>query len=169
MSLPYNVPGLKVVLAQPTSLVCWATVYTMMNSWRRQLSLSIPDAVGAVGARYAAMFAANEAMPPEDFIPFLRAAGMNHEPMVNLTIEGWEQKLRSHGLLWVGTMNTDNSGRHSRIIEGMSGNGSTGGTTVKIIDPDGGRRYDEPFTTFLSKYESAFTARNDTYYQIRHY
>ena len=169
MSLPYDVPGFKAVLAQPTSLVCWATVYTMMVSWRRQLSQSIPAAVGAVGARFATMFGANQAMPPGDFIPFLQAAGMAHEPMVNLTIAGWEQKLRSHGLLWVGTMNTDYSLRHSRIIEGISGDGSPGGTRMKIIDPDGGRRYDEPFTTFLSKYESAFTGGNDLYYQIRHY
>jgi hypothetical protein len=157
------------VLAQPTSLVCWATVFTMMYSWRRQSSIPIRDAVNAVGERYATMFDENRAMPPADFLPFLGTARMVHEPMINLTIEGWEQKLRRHGLLWVGTMNTDFSGRHSRIIEGMSGNGSTAGTSMKIIDPDGGRRYDETFSVFLRKYEEAFTAHNDVYFQIRHY
>jgi hypothetical protein len=125
--------------------------------------------VATVGASYATMFDANQALPPSEFIPFLRAARMSHEPMINLTIEGWEQKLRTHGLLWVGTMNTDYSGRHSRVIEGMSGNGQPNGTIMKIIDPDGGRRYDETFQVFLRKYETAFTAHSDTYFQIRHY
>jgi hypothetical protein len=169
MSLPYDVHGMKVVLAQPTNMVCWATVYTMMYSWRRQESVPIRDAVALVGANYARMFDRNEGLPPSDFVPFLRAARMSHEPMINLTIEAWEQKLRCHGLLWVGTMNTDYSGRHSRIIAGMSGDGRPEGTTMKILDPDGGRRYDETFTVFLRKYETAFTAGNDTYYQIRHY
>lgn len=169
MPLPYNVPGLKVVLAQPTSLVCWATVFTMMYSWRRQVSVPIRQAVGDVDARFARMFDDNHAIPPQDFIPFLSTARMTHEPMINLTIEGWEEKLRRHGLLWVGTMNTDYSGRHSRIVEGMQGDGSTSGTSMKIIDPDGGRRYDETFAEFLRKYEAAFTAHDDIYYQIRHY
>ena len=30
--LDYTVPGMIDVIAQPTSLVCWATVYTMMRS-----------------------------------------------------------------------------------------------------------------------------------------
>ena len=169
MALPYEVPGIKFALAQPTSLVCWATVYTMMNCWRRQMSVPIHDAVAAVGARFATMFDNNQALPPADFIPFLRSAGMSHEPMANLTIATWEQKLRNYGLLWVGTMNGDFSGRHSRIIEGMTGNGQPNGTMMKIIDPDGGLRYTEPFMTFLSKYEHAFTLANDIYFQIRHY
>lgn len=89
--------------------------------------------------------------------------------MIKLAIAAWGEKLRRHGLLWVGTMNTDCSGRHSRITEGLLGNGSPAGTSMKIIDPDGGRRYDEAFRVFLRKYEEAFTPGNDVYYQIRHY
>jgi len=156
MAADYNVPGLKVVLAQPSSLVCWATVYTMMVSWRRQTGMSIRDAVAAVGERYAIMVDNNQAMPPGDFIPFLLSAGMTHEPMINLPPERWLQRLQARGLLWVGTMNTDYSGRHSRILGGMGGDGTPGGTIMRIIDPDGGRRYPETFQIFLKKYEAAF-------------
>lgn len=48
MSLPCDAPGLQFALAQPTSLVCWATVFTMMYSWRRQSPIAIRDAVNAV-------------------------------------------------------------------------------------------------------------------------
>ena len=92
--------------------------------------------------------------------------------MENLTIDGWEQKLRTYGLLWVGTLaETDpSSGLHSRIVEGMFGDGTPDGTSMKIIDPDGGKRYPEEFRTFLDKYEGAFQSTgNAEYYQIRYF
>ena len=141
----------------------------MMFAWRRQASVPVRDAVRQVGVRFAEMFDNNRALPPSDFVPFLQSAGMSHEPMANPTIEVWESKLRRHGLLWAGTMNTDYSGRHSRILEGMPGNGRTGGTIMKIIDPDGGRRYDATFEVFLKRYETAFTIDTSNYYQIRHW
>lgn len=141
----------------------------MMVSWRRQKSLGIRDAVNAIGAKYAKMFDENRAIPPGDIPEFMRAAGLTMEPMRNLTLDGWEQLLRRHGLLWVGTLNSDASGRHSRIIEGVYGDGSVDKSYFKIMDPDGGVRYHEAFGTFVRKYEGAFTLVNDVYYQIRHY
>ena len=46
----YVVPGHKVVLKQPTNSVCWATVYTMMLSWKEKQRFDIGEAVGRVGA-----------------------------------------------------------------------------------------------------------------------
>jgi hypothetical protein len=51
----------------------------------------------------------------------------------------------------------------------MTGDGSPGGTKMKIIDPAGGRRYDEDFMVFLAKYEGAIIGRKGDYYQIRHF
>ena len=61
------------------------------------------------------------------------------------------------------------SGLHSRIIEGMRGDGSPGGTWMKIIDPAGGRQYEETFQTFLSKYKGAIRTTSGEYFQIRHF
>lgn len=169
--LPYTVPGLRVVLAQPTSMVCWATVHAMMRSWKFQMSLGIRQAAGDVAEKYGVMVDNNQGLPPAEFGPFIAAAQMEHQPMMNLTIEGWVNLLRTKGLLWVGTLNSigPGAGLHSRIIEAMSGDGSVDGTTMHIIDPAGGRQYQESFRDFITKYEGAFTRVSGDYFQIRHF
>ncbi|MBX6424919.1 MAG: LysM peptidoglycan-binding domain-containing protein [Variibacter sp.] len=169
-ALDYVVPGIVDVIAQPTSLVCWATVYAMMRGWREQSSMGIREAVARIGEKYARMVDNNQPLPPGEFVPFLRAANLRHEPMANPTIERWADMLRAYGLLWVGTMNLDFSGRHSRIVYAISGDGTAEGTRMGIVDPDGGRRYPEVFADFLARYEQGFTyGSNDGYFQIRHY
>ncbi len=169
--MPYMVPGMKVVLAQPSSMACWATVYTMMISWKRQQSMGIRQAVNDVDPKYAKIYDDNTGLPSTEFKPFLNAAGMSYEPMANLMIEAWVDLLRAYGLLWVGTLAgvSPGSGLHSRIIEGMRGDGHADDTYMKIIDPAGGKRYEELFQTFLTKYEGGFIDANSEYYQIRHF
>jgi len=148
----------------------------MMKSWKDQASYPIRDAVGAVGVKWRDYYDASFAAPPQglpssEFGPFLVAARMSHEPMMNLTIEGWVSLLRRHGLLWIGASVTinPNTGLHSRILEGMAGDGTPSGTTMKMIDPDGGRQYVEPFMVFLAKYESGILSVGGEYFQIRHF
>lgn len=169
--LPYTVPGFRVVLAQPTSMVCWATVHAMMRSWKFQASFGIRQAAGAVAEKYGVMVDNNQGLPPAEFGPFIRAAQMEFEPMMNLTIMGWVNLLRAYGLIWVGTLNSigPGAGLHSRIIEAMSGDGSVDGTMMHIIDPAGGRQYQETFRDFLTKYEGAFGQVSGDYFQIRHF
>ena len=175
-SIPYLVPGMKTVLAQPSPMGCWATVYCMMRSWRDQVSIPIRDCVLRVGQRWADYYDASFATPPQglpstEFGPFLLAARMTHEPMMNITIEEWGWKLREHGLLWIGASVTTNpnTGLHSRILEGIRGDGQATGTYMKIIDPAGGRQYEEQFAVFLAKYESGFLSVSGDYFQIRHF
>lgn len=165
----YEVPGLKNVIAQPTNMVCWATVYSMMRSWKDTVSYDIRAAVDLVGTKYSTMFDNNQGMPPSEFGPFIRAAGLQVEPMANLPVEDWLDLLKTYGLLWVGTLATVSSGLHSRIVEGMRGDGSYGATWMMIIDPAGGRRYQESYARFWHKYETAIIGRTGTYYQIRHF
>jgi hypothetical protein len=168
--LDYRVPGLIDVIAQPTSLVCWATVFTMMWSWKNQLSQPIRPTAASVNERYGVMVDNNQAMPPTEFLPFLRQAGMRYEPMANYTIEAWADMLRYYGPLWVGTMNLDYSGRHSRIIRAIDGDGGPDTTHFLMVDPDGGVQYRESFADFLQRYETGFTlGSNDLYYQVRHW
>jgi hypothetical protein len=172
MTLPFNVPGFVAVLSQPSAMSCWATVFTMMRSWKDQASYDIGDAVGRVGERYRGYYVMDSGLPSDEFGSFLSDAHMTHEPMINLTIDGWEGLLRNKGLLWVGTLAglDPDSGLHSRIVEGMEGDGSPNGTFMKIIDPAGGRRYREVFSVFLKKYEDAFQSTgSDEYFQIRHF
>lgn len=166
----YIVPGLKVVIAQPTSMVCWATVHCMMRSWRDQLSYDIRDAADRVDPKYGTLVDQNKGLPPTEFGPFIHAAGMVVEPMANYLPSVWEEMLRAYGMLWVGTLNAlgPGAGLHSRIIEGISGHGEAG-RSMFMIDPDGGRRYTETFEVFLAKYEGAIAGVSGQYFQIRHF
>jgi Papain-like cysteine protease AvrRpt2 len=96
---------------------------------------------------------------------------MVFEPMMNLTIAGWVNQLRTRGLLWVGTLNSigPGAGLHSRIVEAMSGDGTVDGTVMHIVDPAGGRKYQEKFRDFITKYEGAFAQASGDYFQIRHF
>ncbi|MDB5584441.1 MAG: hypothetical protein JWR80_9617 [Bradyrhizobium sp.] len=172
MSLPYRVPGLVEVLAQPSGNVCWATVFTMMKSWKDQASYEIAAAVGTVGQHYADLFASDQALPTADFAAFLSDAGMQHLAPQDLTIDGWLQQLVEHGPIWVGTMNSLNpgAGLHSRLVRGMKGDGTASGTLFEIVDPDGGQTYDETVAIFVKKYDDAYSSSGDEQYiQIRFY
>jgi Papain-like cysteine protease AvrRpt2 len=143
----------------------------MMKCWKDQTEYDIQAAVESVGHKYGDYFRNNTGLPPSEFGPFLDAANMTHEPMENLPVNGWLKELKDNGLLWIGTLAgvSPSSGLHSRIVEGMSGDGSPGGTFMAIIDPAGGRRYSESFSTFVQKYEGAIRQTSGTYYQIRHF
>ena len=178
MSVEHSVSGVISVIRQPNSLLCWATAYTMMRSWKHQQSFGIRDAVAAVDASYGTMFDKNEGMPSGEFTRFLRLASMKYQPMWNLPIEGWTRLLRNRGLLWVGTLGVVSPGTylHSRLLERISGDGSSGGTKFHIIDPENGSRYTETFEVFLARYEGAFTLSQPSkpsgfkeYFQIRHF
>jgi len=43
---------------------------------------------------------------------------------------------------------------HARIIHGIYGDGDASNTYLKIVDPGGGKTYDESFQDFTSKYEA---------------
>lgn len=174
--IPYAVPGLKTVLSQPSPMSCWATVYCMMRSWKDQASYPIRDAVLRVGQKWADFYdksypPTNQGLPSDQFGPFLQEARMEHEPMANLIVEQWGRLLRTYGLLWIGASVTvnPNTGLHSRILEGIAGDGEPSSTFMKIIDPDDGRQYSEPFMVFLAKYESGILSVSGDYFQIRHF
>jgi Papain-like cysteine protease AvrRpt2 len=172
MTLPYRVPGIIEVIAQPNDNACWATVFTMMKSWKDQSSYEIKAALGTVGQHYVDLFSSASGLPPGEFSSFLADAGMQHLAPQDLTIDGWLQQLVDHGPIWVGTMNSldPGAGLHSRLVRGLKGDRTAPGTAFEIVDPDGGKTYDEGVIEFVKKYDEAYTASgDDQYIQIRFY
>lgn len=175
-TVPYHVPGQINVMRQPSELSCWATVYTMMRSWKDDRSYTIVDALSAVGPRWVRRYNASFSSPPsglplDEFRSFLEAAGMRYRPMANLSIDQWGGLLRAHGLLWVGAaVEIGSENAHSRIVEGISGTGTPHATLMHMIDPADGRRHRESFRTFVAKYETAGRWTDvEEYLQIRYF
>ncbi|MEL7000464.1 MAG: papain-like cysteine protease family protein, partial [Pseudomonadota bacterium] len=71
MSFNYHVRGTVPAISQPSSLSCWATVGTMMLSWKEQMSMTIGAAMERVGQPYANYFTNNRVLPwaeRDDFV-----------------------------------------------------------------------------------------------------
>jgi hypothetical protein len=151
----YRVSGIVPPLRQPTSMTCWATVTTMMRSWRQNQSMSIDTAVGGIGSQYLAKFQANQGLSSAEKGQFLSSAGFVAEPPMCYSIEGWLQLLRTYGPLWV-TTDEDPSANfaiHARIMVGIEGDGTPEGTSFRIVDPATGTEYSEDVPTFIRKFE----------------
>jgi hypothetical protein len=145
----YTVPGPFNIIAQPSSMACWATVGAMMLSWRDSVSYTIEDAMSMCGAKWLDIYKKNTGLAAADHGPFADDAGMTYEPMQCFPAAAWEEMLRAYGPLAVVTANPF----HARIMVGISGDGTDSGTTVDIIDPNGGRRYPLNFGTFSQDFE----------------
>lgn len=178
MAISYEVPGIKTVTAQDGPDTCWATVYTIMKTWKTGFQMEVRDTVRQVDPKYAAFYDAGlrsnpepRGLPVSEIIPFLRAAGMRHQPMANMQVSGWLDLLQKYGLLWIGGLNEASpfGVLHSRIVDGINGEGAKNNTFFSIIDPNGGKRYRERFDTFSAKYEGALDLLSGEYYQIRHF
>lgn len=165
-SIDYTVPGAQIipVEAQPSSMSCWATVTTMMVSWRDQMCYAIPDAMDTIGAEYRKIFDDNTGLYPDKIEAFSSATGLTIEWPSCETSESILELLQAYGVLIIIDDENPSAGFavHARLITGIYGDGTPDGTFLRIIDPNGGRTYDESFTTFAGKYESMAAAKGWT-------
>jgi hypothetical protein len=150
----YVVPGIVPLLTQPSSMTCWATVGTMLTSWKNNSSYDIPTALAAIGQKYVDMFNANQGLAPGDKQAFLTAMGATFEAPQNYLASGWDQLLRQYGPLWVTTAEGAGFSIHARILTGISGDGTFDGTTLTIADPADGQLHTETVTAFAQKFEA---------------
>jgi Papain-like cysteine protease AvrRpt2 len=173
-SFSYKVPGTVYPIAQDKTNACWATVASMMLSWRDnwKYSMSIDDSIALFGAKWQKIYRDNTGLTAADKPLFLASAGLHSEPPASYTIELWESFLRNYGPLWV----TTNEGAgtaffspHARIITGITSDGSPENTSVDVVDPNGGRCYVEKFVDFVRKYEDDVTHLSTPRVQIVHW
>jgi hypothetical protein len=77
------------------------------------------------------------------------------DPPMSYSVGGMLRLLKERGPLWVTTDEdpTANFAIHARVVTGMFGNGSPGGTFLRINDPAGGVQRIESFRVFMQKFE----------------
>jgi hypothetical protein len=154
-AIDFSIPGVFGPLAQPSVNSCWATVFTMLMSWRRQQSLSIEEALATVGRQWVDLYKADTGLGGSQKSAFLTAAGLVAEPPQSYSIEGWEQLLRNYGPVWVTTDEAPGKAWaiHARVITAIRGDGTPEKTSFTIVDPAGGKQYQESIASFIPKYE----------------
>lgn len=169
--LMYLVPGKKTVIGQPTMTSCWATVYTMMRSWREGKAFAIEEALEKPGAQYVALYKSGGSLPPGAMRDFWTRGGLTVRGNAFFADYIWYDFLKQHGLLAVGSANvlSPAAGLHLRILEGMNVTGPVTGWYF-IIDPAwGGKQYGEPAFDFEAKYNLAMTVGPGAHWQVAHY
>ncbi|MCB0263900.1 MAG: hypothetical protein KDH98_12155, partial [Calditrichaeota bacterium] len=154
-SFDYNVPGIVPIIAQPSNLTCWATVATMMVSWKDSVSYPITDVMDSAGAIYRTKFDNNQGLLGSEKPAFLAALGLTGEAPQSYSVQGFRNLLESVGPLWATTdeLPGDGFAIHARIVTGMFGDGTPENTFLRINDPAGGRQYSETFLKFMQKFE----------------
>lgn len=91
-----DVPGIVPLLAQPTSMTCWATVTTMMLSWRDGRSYTIEEAMDTIGPTYRTKFDNNSGLTGSEKTPFLATAGLRGEPPMNFSVDALRGLLQEY-------------------------------------------------------------------------
>ncbi|MBZ5857543.1 papain-like cysteine protease family protein [Flavihumibacter profundi] len=166
-----SVPKLK----QDNNMSCWATVATMMVSWKEGKKLSVEEVLQKAGAQYLAKFQNKEGLPSAEKEAFIEALGMEGEPPASYTVQQYIDWLKQYGPLWITTDSSAATGQfspHARVVTSITGTGSAdgSGTNFIFIDPATGTELTEPFDKFLKAYEQMVTDNpGDLFIQIVHF
>jgi len=172
-SISYFVPDYDVipVIAQPKTMACWATVGTMLLSWKHRVCYSsIETAMDILGEDFRKIYEDNTGLYSSQVDDFANAMGVTIEWPTCGTPESLLGLLQSYGPLVI-LDDEDTSGAfalHARMAIGIEGDGTPEETYIRIIDPAGGQTYDEAFDLFESKYEAMAEAEGWTV-QMMHY
>jgi hypothetical protein len=169
--LIYFVPGKKNVIGQPTMMTCWATVYTMMRSWRESKTFTIAEALQKPGKMYVDMFKQDRSLLPAQFRDFWTRGGLTVRGYATFPDYIWHDLLQKHGLLAVGTASAlpPVTGLHLRIMEGISVCGTPSDCYYMMDSAWGGQKYAEWTFDFEAKYNLAMSLGGGAHWQVAHY
>jgi Papain-like cysteine protease AvrRpt2 len=171
LALDYRVPNLPMPIKQPSPNVCWATVATMMASWRDQQTHTLSGYITGLGEPWKTKLATDKGLAASEAPQLLATMGIQVETtQANFTAARWEQMLHDFGPLWVTADNNstpDIQGVHAHILVGIHGP-SDGNPIVDIIDPGVGAEVQMPMSDFVARYEQLANTRFAGL-QIRHW
>ncbi len=139
-------------IKQPSDMSCWAAVTTMMVSWQEKRFLTIEQTMNRLGYPWKGYFQSDAGLASAELVPFLALVGLKGEPPANYTLPAYRDFLRQHGPLWITTGDGFNS--HARVLVGLYGDGTYGGTCFEFIDPMSAKTKREPAVDFLRSFEA---------------
>ena len=155
MGYDYSVPGPIHPLRQPNTKTCWATVGTMLKSWKERRSLTIEEALSAARSpTYLAWFNQKKGLMSEFSGPFADSMGFRVAPQSpqSLSPQDWIDLMVHRGPLGVMTFGPTGAA-HARLMIGMWGDEP--GVQVRFIDPDIGTEQRVSFTEFMEDFANA--------------
>ena len=152
-AVDYTVPGLVAPLKQNAPMTCWATVITMMESWRRQQSIPVQTVLERAGQEWVDRYNRGESLNVNLAKSLYDALGLVSLISQNPMIEYWERLLRTYGPLYV-DVGAGPTSTHALIVTAIRGDGTATGTTITFVDPGSGQVVNQRFDAFLQRYEA---------------
>lgn len=116
------------LVPQTTGMSCWAAAAAMLVGWRDRVPVS-PEEVARGAGRWHDY---RDGLHPNDVETLARTWGLSPEPPGRWTVERLARTLTGFGPLWLGEASP---GLHSIVVTGLYGDGTPGGTLVRINDP----------------------------------
>lgn len=156
-ALDHIVEGSIPALQQPSSMTCWATVSTMLLSWKDQNTYPIVEVMNRAGVKWRDKFTRNQGLSGAEKNDFLQVVGLRGEPPATIAPEGFSHLLRRHGALWVTTDEhaaPEQFSVHARVLSGIVGDGTPAGTQMLLTDPADGRFSHETYGNLILKFEA---------------
>lgn len=118
------------LIPQTQAMSCWAASIAMIAGWRDQRYFSDADFAG--GSPYAlSVFKSNKGWERND-LALLDEVGFVAEPAQSYSVDKFRELLEKYGPLHVTAWMP---GTHSRVVQGLIGDGTPEGTWVYIKDP----------------------------------
>ncbi|WP_283812403.1 papain-like cysteine protease family protein [Bradyrhizobium sp. USDA 3458] len=157
-----EVPAIR----QPTPMSCWATVYTMMRSWKLGRPVSIDAAISELGAPFTKYLSDDGGLPGGQELEFVKAAGLRAKPPASYPLTIFRKLLRENGPVWIVT--GDGITSHARLLVGIYGTDEAEkietykSSVMEFIDPASGKYVYEPALKFFAVFEreAAFIVDN---------
>jgi len=120
----------------PNSNTCWATVATILFSWKNNTEPTVAEVMAAAGQKFLDLFNADKGLKSGDKPEFLAALGLVAEDDDSFSIDELAQLLREHGPLWITTDEdpTEDFSVHARVLIGLRGDGTPENTTAILFD-----------------------------------
>lgn len=157
----YRVNNHLYPLKQPTKNSCWATVLTMLLSWKEQKLLNIDQVVSRFGKNYESLLArsAHEGISITDEIELYKKADLGIMRQLSPSIEGWEYFLQQYGPLSVTVDAKPPYGGtvHAILVTGIYGRKDATDTMLSYIDPLTGAESMVNFMVFIKMYEAKYS------------
>lgn len=168
--------GVKVpLLKQENSMACWATVATMMVSWKKNKTMTVPEVLAIAGPEYLQKFNEGDGLASSEKEAFISKLDMIGEQPISFTLQSYISLLNIYGPLWITSDAATAPGKfspHARILTKIVGTGTEDGKGTFFIfnDPDTGTEVKESFNDFLSAYEQIVTDnKGKPFIQIVHF
>lgn len=137
------------ILKQPAATACWATVATMMLSWRDGKIYTIEEALAKAGQMYVDKYIKSKSgndtgLTSEEKPAFIKSLGMvAEEAPINHDFGYYANLLKKHGPIWITTDAKEKAGQfspHARILVDVEGNGMQSPSNFIFVNPSMGKK-----------------------------